>query len=185
MTSRFLALLIAISGLVFSGCGTSEIDPVTNDVSQQMASAQTGGLISAAAAETFTENLFIPVDIAVFIPCANNGAGEDVVLSGFLHDLFHITINGDRIVVKIHDQPQGITGVGSITGDKYQGTGVTQETFSSAFSGFPFTDTFVNSFKIIGQGKGNNYLVQEILHITVNADGTVTAFVDNLSVECK
>src|SRR5215467_3765370 len=51
--------------------------------------------------------------------------------------------------------------------------------------GFPFNTTLVNNFRIIGQGTGNNFLVHETFHITVNADGTMTAFVDNFSVDCK
>jgi hypothetical protein len=43
----------------------------------------------------------------------------------------------------------------------------------------------VNNFRIIGQGTGNNFLVHETFHITVNADGTMTASVDNFSVDCK
>ena len=47
-------------------------------------------------------------------------------------------------------------------------------------------ETFVNNFKIIGQGEGqNNLLVHETFHITVNPDGTVTAFFDKASVQCN
>jgi hypothetical protein len=49
---------------------------------------------------------------------------------------------------------------------------------------FPFIETFVNNFKIIGQGPGNNFLVHQNVHITVNANGTLTASVDNFSTEC-
>jgi hypothetical protein len=81
--------------------------------------------------------------------------------------------------VKSHAQPQGISGFGQTTGAKYQATGVTQERFSIN----PFT--FVNNFRIVGQGPGNNFLVHEVFHVTVNANGTVTAFVDRVSVECR
>ena len=47
------------------------------------------------------------------------------------------------------------------------------------------TLTFVNNFRIIGQGSGNNFLVHETLHITVNADGTITVFHDNFSIDCR
>jgi hypothetical protein len=43
----------------------------------------------------------------------------------------------------------------------------------------------VNNFRIIGQGPGNNYLVHEVFHVTINANGEVTAYVDNFSIECK
>jgi len=43
----------------------------------------------------------------------------------------------------------------------------------------------VNNFRIIGQGPGNNFLVHETFHFTINANGNVTAFVDHFSVDCK
>ncbi len=134
---------------------------------------------SFAAATTVTDNVSFPVNIGVFIPCAAGGAGEVVFLSGNLHSLFHSTVNDNNFTIKIHNQPQGITGTGLTTGDKYQGTGVTQETFGGSFVNGQFSDTFVNNFRIIGHGTGNTFLVHETFHITFNADGELTAFVDN------
>lgn len=137
---------------------------------------------SGAPATTITTSTSFPIELLVFIPCANGGVGEDVLLSGNLHDLFHVTINDNSLHVKVHDQPQGISGTGQVTGDKYQATGVTQDEFNTSFG---YEETFVNNFRIIGQGPGNNFLVHDNFHITVNANGTVTAFHDNFSVDCK
>jgi hypothetical protein len=141
--------------------------------------------LNLAQAETFTDNEIIPIVLEVFIPCAAGGAGEIVVLSGDLHVLFHGTINGNRFVMKAHFQPQGISGVGLTTGDKYQATGVTQETFGGSFVNGQFSDTFVNNFRIIGQGPGNNFLIHETFHVTVNANGEVTVVHVNFTVDCK
>lgn len=129
-----------------------------------------------------TSNVIIPINISVFVPCADGGAGEFVDLYGNLHLLFHITIDpAGGVNVKTHAQPQGISGTGLTTGDKYQGTGVTQDRFhTNVVDNF----TFVNNFKIIGQGPGNNFLVHQNVHITVNANGDLTADVDNFSVRC-
>jgi hypothetical protein len=43
----------------------------------------------------------------------------------------------------------------------------------------------VINFRIIGQGSGNNFLIHENFHVTINPNGTVTAFVDNFSVDCR
>jgi len=80
-----------------------------------------------------------------------------------------------------HFQPQGISGIGQTTGDKYQGTGVTQDEFNATVG---VEETFINNFRIIGQGSGNNLLVHETFHITINANGSVTAFLDNFSIDC-
>jgi len=102
---------------------------------------------------------------------------------GTLHMLFLTTIdNKGGFHSKFHFQPQGISGTGFTTGAKYQGTGVTQGTFNGKVG---FEQTFVNNFKIIGQGPGNNFLIHENFHLTVNANGEVTASVDNFSVKCK
>jgi len=68
-----------------------------------------------------------------------------------------VTINGNRLHVKVHFQPQGISGIGQTTGDKYQATGVTQDEFGGSFANGQFEETSVNNFRIIGQGNGNNY----------------------------
>jgi hypothetical protein len=136
-----------------------------------------------ARATAVTTSVNFPIEISVFIPCANGGAGEDVLLSGELHDLFQVTLTSNgHFTLKFLDNPQGITGLGSVTGNKYQGTGGTQQTVTGTIG----TElTFVNNFRIIGQGPGNNFLVQEVAHVTVNANGTVTVNFDNFSADCR
>jgi hypothetical protein len=123
--------------------------------------------------------------LSVFVPCAAGGAGEIVDLSGPLHALITLTINGNEASGLMHFQPQGISGIGETTGDKYQATGVTKTSFSVSFQNGQANTTFVNNFRIIGQGPGNNFLVHETAHITINANGAVTVNHDNFSTECK
>ena len=132
-----------------------------------------------------TTNDFIPFAQAVVVPCANGGAGETVLISGTLHLQDHITINGTRANIKTHAQPQGATGTGLTTGDTYSATGVTQEQDSIPLINGAFEFTFVNNFKIIGQGPDNNLLVHQTVHVTIDATGFVTTVVDNLTVECR
>jgi len=136
---------------------------------------------NAAVQENDTTN----INLSVFVPCAAGGAGEIVDLNGPLHTLITFTINGNNVSGKFHFQPQGISGVGETTGDKYQATGVTQETFKASLQNGQNNLTFVNNFRIIGQGPGNNFLVHENLHLNFNADGTLTVFHDNFSIDCK
>ena len=138
-----------------------------------------------AKATTSMDNVKLPVSIGVFIPCAAGGAGEVVFLSGNLHSILHSTVNGNNFKTTIHNQPQGISGLGLTTGDKYQGTGVTRETFGGSFVNGQFSHTFINNFRIIGQGRGNNSLIHQTFHVTFNANGELTASVDNFSSDCK
>jgi hypothetical protein len=132
-----------------------------------------------------TTNITVPFNSTVFIPCANGGVGEQVQLSGDLHILISTTITDTTLHLTQHFQPQGVTGVGLVTGDKYQATGVTRTDMNTNGTPFPFNTTLVNNFRIIGQGRGNNFLVHATVHTTVSANGDVTAEVNNTSTECK
>lgn len=125
------------------------------------------------------------VTLSVFVPCAAGGAGEMVDLSGSLHTLITLTINGNNFSEVTHFQPQGISGTGETTGVKYQATGLTEESTTGSFQNGQASQTFVNRFDIIGQGPGNNFTIHETAHITINANGTGTVFFDNFGVECK
>ena len=132
-----------------------------------------------------TANDVTPFTATVFVSCANGGKGEPVDLTGYLHVLLSSTVNENNVSGKYHFQPMGVSGVGQITGDKYQATGVSQESFAGSLTNSHYTDTFVNNFRIIGQGPGNNFLVHENMHITISADGTVIVNHDNFSATCK
>lgn len=140
--------------------------------------------LTAANAEVI-ENLKVPVAQSVFVPCANDGAGEDVTLEGPLHILVTLTINDNHVSGVEHFQPQNVKGVGQTTGDVYQATGVSREQFGGSFVNGVFEATAINNFRIIGPGRGNNLLVHAVTHITVNANGDVTASVDIESTECR
>lgn len=168
-----LTLLCLLTG--FSAC---KKDLNSSSRSQASNTSNASAVVSNSNDKSLT-------GITTFIPCANGGAGETVDLSGSLHITFHTTVNGNNFVSKYHFQPQGISGVGETTGTKYQATGETQEIFSGSFTNGTFEDTYTNNFRIVGQGAGNNYLVHENVHITVNANGQVTTTIDNLSIDCK
>ena len=158
--SKFLVLTVAVALIVALG------------VAQVQAKA-------TAVVTNFSQS----IDLTVFVPCAALGAGEFVQMSGSLHVLFVTTTdNQGGFHSEFHFQPQGISGTGLTTGAKYQATGETQGTFNGKIGS---ETTFINNFKIIGQGPGNNFMNHETFHVTVNPDGTLTAFVDNFSVTCK
>jgi len=125
------------------------------------------------------------VFLSVFVPCAVGGAGETIDISGPLHVLISLTTNGNNFSGYYQFQPQGLSGIGKTTGAKYSGTGVTRQSFKGSLQNGQANFTFVNNFKIIGQGPGNNYSVHESLHFSINTDGTPIVFHDNFSIDCK
>lgn len=145
---------------------------------------QPGTASFSASAGGVETNIVEPLTgFTVFVPCAAAGAGEIISLDGTLHVLINTTVDSQGgIHLKTHFQPQNLSGIGLVTGDKYEGTGVTQDqttvTAASVYS-------YVNNFRMIGQGSGNNFMVHENITITLDANGNVTAFHDNLTTSCN
>ena len=132
-----------------------------------------------AQASAITTNEQVPLELTVFIPCVP----ETVTVTGTLHIVSHTTVNPDgSFHVVSHFNPQGVSGTEDVTGARYRGTGVTQNTFNAA-AGQTFT--FANNFNFIGQGPGNNARLHQNVHTTVNANGVVTSVVDNFSATCN
>jgi hypothetical protein len=138
--------------------------------------------VTAAQAQV-TTNEQVLLAFAGFVPCANGGAGE--ILSGTIevHNLITSTANANNASGKFQFQPYGSM-VGAITGDTYRVTGVTQGTSTESFQNGQYTLTYVNNFQLIGPGPGNNLLVHEIAHMTINGDDVIVQH-DNLTIDCK
>jgi hypothetical protein len=171
MYTQYLALIVATAfGMSSLGCQEEATGPSTR-----------GGPSFAAA--TSTQEVVNAISITKFVPCANGGLGEDVFLSGNIHSVFHVTLDGSggAHIVVIHN-PQGVSGTGLTTGAKYQGVGTHQDEFNSTVG---VEETTVTTGRLIGQGPGNNFLFHENLHTTVLANGVVTSFHDNFSIECR
>jgi hypothetical protein len=140
--------------------------------------------ITQPGLNAYTESISFPFDMTVWIPCALDGAGEAVYLTGALHSVWHWGEDeSGGWHATSHFQPQGLSGIGQTSGDTYQGTGVTR--WSTNFNVFPYNDTYVNNYRMIGQGPGNNFTVHETYHITINANGELTAEVANFRVACQ
>jgi hypothetical protein len=151
-----------------------------------LATLVVAGVAASVASAGVTQNdVNQTIPWSDFIPCANGGAGEAVSGTIDLHILMTTTVNGNNVSGKYHFQPQGSNLVGAVTGDTYQATGVTQGTFKSSLQNGQFTETDVNNYRLIGHGPGNNLVIHEISHITVNANGDVTVEFDTPSVDCK
>lgn len=138
-------------------------------------------LINSANAAV-TTNVMVPIQKVFFIPCANSGQGELVVFSGTLHVLFLTTLDSSGgALVKVHFQPMGVIATGQTTGDIWHATGVTQGITNTHVGA---ETSFVNNFRLIGPGSTVNFIVHEVMHITVNPDGTVTTSFDHFSASC-
>jgi hypothetical protein len=61
---------------------------------------------------------------------------------------------------------------------------VTRGTYNDILQSGEYTLTYVNSYQLIGRGPGNNLLVREIAHVTIDGDDVVVQH-DDFSIECK
>ena len=165
-------LYLAISSVaVLAACG---------DSGQPLASAPTTPQLSATTTVT---NQRVPFSGSTFVPCANGGAGENVVYAGTLHEVFRATeTSSGNFSVTIHANPQGIKGTGEITGDTYQFSGGFTEIHTLAAGE---TGTIHDRFQVTGPGPENNFLFVASGHFTVNANGDVTADFFDISVTCS
>jgi hypothetical protein len=137
----------------------------------------------ATNAEVITQSE-VPLDTIVSNPCALNGRGEMVALSGEEHAVFIVTSDAKGgLHISTHFNNQGVGGVGLTTGDRYRGTG--NNRFSSSSRAAMSEFTFVNNFHLISAGAGSNLLLHETVHVTINANGEVTSSVMDIRVECR
>jgi len=74
----------------------------------------------------------------------------------------------------MHFNYQGVSGTGLTSGRRYHLSDadavVTQELDS-----LPYVFTVVSQYHLIGQGPGNNLMLQNSGHVTINSNGEVTA----------
>lgn len=120
----------------------------------------------------------------VSVDCAAGGAGETVLLEGRLHALIHTTTDasgGVHDVVNFHSLE--VTGIGQTTGDIYHGTN--SDKFRINIIDPPSTFTNQNTISLHGQGTASDFVLQATLHVTVNANGDITAEFDNVRISCK
>jgi len=130
-----------------------------------------GAAPALAQATVFHDNIDIPFEVVLASPC-----GESVHFTGAFHVETHTVDDangGAHTQVTANDHK--VSGVGVSSGLKYRRVGATVNSFNTNGS-LPFEATFTNSFSFIGQGATNNTLLFETFHITVNANGELTAF---------
>lgn len=142
------------------------------------------GLAPAFSATASTTNIVVPFDETTFNPCALDGVGEDVALSGALHILMHLTADakGGIHLMSIY-QPQRVSGVGATTGATYTAVGGTSD--HQKFGRLPATFTYSNNFRLIGRGAASSLHIHENVHVVINGNGDIQTEVDHFSVSCR
>ena len=116
-----------------------------------------------AAGHVVLTNTKFPMNNTVFVPCANDGQGDTIQLSGALHVLFIVTLdNNGGFTLHVTTNGQDVTGVSTTTGVKYQGAVGDSLTINGKVGFLHTAITPHNSFILIGQGTASNLSEQSI-----------------------
>jgi hypothetical protein len=110
---------------------------------------------------------------------SNDCTDEQVQLSGTIHLVSQTQRDGSIVG---HFNYQGVSGVGLTSGTEYRGSTVDNLRLSEPF---PSDINSVSSFHLIGRGTEENLLVNVLFHITVDANGNVTASIDEVDIQCR
>jgi hypothetical protein len=125
----------------------------------------------------------VPFENTFFVPCANGGAGEDVMLTGFLNYTYQGTWTNDGFRLVYHDNGEHVIGTGLSSGDSFAGSGGTNGIAIGSWVNNQWIGTTTGQLKIVG--KNANFTISYKYHLTVTRDGTVTVYSEALSEDCN
>src|ERR1044072_127996 len=128
----------------------------------------TAALAMPAATQASATTEKVPFDADV-LACN----GDVIHISGTLLNIFTVTTTpSGGFVVSSHFQPQGIKGVDLTSGSPYVATGLTRDILGVSRAGGR-TETCVAPFPTQAATGAESFIVSEVFHITVDADGDV------------
>jgi hypothetical protein len=138
--------------------------------------------VSAGGTQSRTYSDDSPIDYRVVVPCSNDAI---VRLSGTLHTTFgsHQDAN-DGYHVTSHSNWQGVTAINEETGEVYRFISNGNTSFTSSAS-LPFTSNTVSHGAVVSAGNGIIFYLHNIYHVTMNAQGEISAQFLYQTVDCK
>jgi hypothetical protein len=118
----------------------------------------------------------------------NDCTGELIDFRGIFHFTTRETISANgRLHVGVHQNLQGVSGVGQTTGQVYREVGASSDKANAAdFEGRPpFEATVVAHGAFVGPGPGNNLTLKITSHFVVNARGVLTVAISRVETQCR
>jgi hypothetical protein len=136
------------------------------------------GSVTITMAEV-TTNTIVPVTGYGFSQCT----GEMISSSGEMHLLVTTQETGNGTLTTALLQSMAVGGVGLTTGTTYHFVNISKSVVFMTDDPVPqFTLVFTS--RVISDGAAPNGFRQQILHITLNADGNITAEVGKTEYSC-
>ena len=156
---------------------------MTKRIAALLALAAASLAIVGAVQAAVTANEQLSIAYAGYVPCANGGAGELLTGTIDVHDLASETVNGNNVAWRFTFERRGEL-VGRVTGDTYRLAGVEHGAYTQSLDSEHSTLTYVNRYRLIGPGPGNNLVVSETAHVTIDGDENVVVQRDDFAVDC-
>jgi hypothetical protein len=149
-------------------------------------------LAPAAGTRAETTILKVPICSPDFPTCGfaldcPDAVQDDVLdLQGNVLMVVRSTTDGrGGIHLGLHLNFQGVTGIGQTTGDRYRVILALNSVELDVPTGAPSVTTFTQAFQLNQQGAAANRLALVTFHVTVDANGRITAEVDHVQILCR
>jgi hypothetical protein len=177
--SKLFYLAVFLLVIIFiAGCNdqTSIVDSPPQELQGQDVLAKTTILDQIDAV--------VPYSVTQFIPCANEGAGEDVTITGTAHLNVKVFLDGNGgFHYRSSFKPLEYGGLGQETGDIYRGAGgMERQNANAGPTNIPFETTFTANYKLHGPTHINIHI---LAHFTYNANGELTTDFYSESIDCN
>lgn len=187
-TSKFSKMVFAIIAIIAFGLPSCQ-KRVSNNLTteNEIASSANNQSNGVAPVRTVTMIPASGMSFPVPIDCVNGGLGEVLLLQeGNLMITSFVVVNGNHYNATFQFHPMGITAIGATTGTLYHSAGGEQFHSTGSFTNGQSTDQVNDRFYWIGEGAdGAKFKFNIRYNLVTNADGTVTASIDNIYSTCQ
>jgi hypothetical protein len=132
-----------------------------------------------AQATTTTTREELAVDATI------QGCNEMIAFSGIAKIVTHSTVDASGgIHMSRHLIFQHVLGTGLVSNARYR---IINSSQTNSYIGGPFPVVVTGPFnlRVVSAGPGNNFMLSGFDRVTVNANGTVTSFVEHFRSECQ
>jgi hypothetical protein len=139
------------------------------------------GVLVFTTAQAETTNVKLPYSGAIDL---SECIGESVDFTGVIHIVNKFQENNGHLLSMAHVNVK-LDGYGLMSGDLYQGMQEEEVIISGQYPEYPLESTNIINVRFIGKGTAKNFISHVTLHITINANGEMTAQVEDTNADCK
>jgi hypothetical protein len=129
---------------------------------------------------------YVPVEVTQYVPCINEGAGEDVYISGGFHFIWSMTGSANHFESHNTFVPQDMFAVGQVTGNQYKVVGSAQFLLNyEASGGGTNEDTMLQRLRFVGYVPGDNFHLNVVWTVRWNANHVPVVVRGSEEIVCR